>query len=233
MYYYDQNFSWTKKCSSKEAKDRLEKYCLKYEDEYNKIGIPMLLERCESYFDKFWAPDYVMQVYSTTDIYRDDYNFYKELLECMQSMFNIKCNVLDVASGYYPAFAEIVAKRQIELGSGKITICDPNIVMKNSPFKNMTIYKEKFQFGTNLSQYDLITSIMPCELSKELICSLLIQNKEFFIPLCGCYIGDKLLYELICELANNICNELDISGVETTYLPSRFMSKNPILYRKK
>ena len=98
------------------------KYKDKYEDEELWCYIE---ENFWNFIDKNSAPDVLMQIYTELGIESPDGNFYKEHLKRLKERFDIRGNVLDVASGSIPAFANLLAHEQLKLGSGTVTLYEP------------------------------------------------------------------------------------------------------------
>lgn len=118
-------------------------------------------------------------------------NVYEIVVNTLESIFDIECNILDIASGCYPAFAYEIAKRQLELGYGKITCFEPNLICDEPLYPNVSFIKQYFNNKIDLSQYDLITSFLPCYATKEVVKAAIMQQKPFFILPCSCHFIPK------------------------------------------
>ena len=172
----------------------------------------------------------------------DEDDTYVILVNILESLnFDIRCNILDVASGYYPAFGYEIAGRQLQLNKGTVTCIDPRIVVDKPFFNNVKLVKENFTDMYDLSNYDLIVSSLPCEITEELFRAVMNSGKPFFICPCNCHsnkIGKKLweeMYEfcLDYEKKHGMENKTKIFR-EKVYYKYDYIdaTKNSILYRK-
>lgn len=115
------------------------------------------------------------------------YDIYESLVNKLLELgFDIGCNMLDVASGYYPAFGYEIAGRQLQLDKGTITCIVPNLVVDKPLFKNIKLVKKNFTEKYNLNNYELIVSRLPCECTNILFRIVLKSEKDFFIMPCNC-----------------------------------------------
>lgn len=108
-------------------------------------------------------------------------NSYSRFLKELKARFDINKKLLEVGCGYYPAFAEKLAKEQTR---GSIDAIDPCVVTEN--VKGVNVKKECFTQNYDISKYDLIYGIRPCEATFEMIISANRANKDLFLQACGC-----------------------------------------------
>ena len=187
----------------------------------------------------YWLLMPLYQIYSELGIFPDDRNTYIAYFNKLIENFDIGKNILDVASGYLPAFANIVAERQIQLGSGTVTICDPTLIIDKVKHTNMVMTKEIFTRSTDLSKYDLITSIMPCETTETLIKTACENNKDFFIALCPCEPINQANYDDIpsfeknTQLAKQLVKEYNMGELVVDYLDKSYSVNTPLIYNKR
>lgn len=215
-------------------KDFIRKYGDKYPEGF--LDDKKLFLKVGSYLAKmeyFQIYHYLDFMDENDDIY---YGYYKEL----KKHFDIDCNILDVASGYIPAFGDIVAKHQIHLpnAKGTIDVCDPVLIFDESKNANMKLIKDKFHPGYDLSSYDLITGIMPCTVTRDIITAACEQDKDFFIGLCTCTpkdyysIDDKTYMDENIEFARKTCSLFD-RELELCDLDAKYNINSPVIYSKK
>ena len=172
----------------------------------------------------------------------DEDDTYVVLANILEDLgFDIGCNILDVASGYYPAFGYETAGRQLQLNKGTVTCIDPNLVVDKPLFKNVKLIKENFTEEYNLINYDLIVSCLPCECTNILFSNVLKSGKAFFILPCNCrsrYSKRKTwedMYDFCLEYEekNGLKNKVDVYRSYNSYKSSYIDSyDNPIIYRK-
>ena len=102
---------------------------------------------------------------------------------------------------------------------------------------NMKLIKDKFNMDI-AKNYDLITGIMPCDVTRDIITGACKYNKDFFIELCGCpnedddYDDGKTSIEHHIEFAKNMCSKYD-RYLNIDYLNFEGISRKPIIYSKK
>ena len=100
--------------------------------------------------------------------------------------FDIGCNIVEIASGRYPALANLVATEQLKIGKGTITLYDPLLIPMEPEFPNMTIKRKYFSTKTNIKDYDLLISTMPCRITDAILETAAINRKNFYVALCTC-----------------------------------------------
>lgn len=188
---------------------------------------------------KIDAPSIFLQIYNKLEIQHPLGNFYECHLKILKENFKLKGNILDVASGYIPAFGMHMAK-QIK-NNGTVTLYDP-LLLKDQPLrKNMVLHKELFTKETDISSYDLITSILPCEVTELLLERVCEERKDFYIQLCSCpktvpgihfaTVQDRWQY--LIYSANELVKKYDNGQLALRFLPTEYNRSNPILMNRK
>ena len=222
------------------TRELLSRFMREYGDKYPENIRKMLQEKLFRNIGSYMNLVEFFQVYSYTGIFgpKDDiyYGYYKKLSE----IFDIDCSVLDVASGYVPAFGTIVAGKQMELHNpkGKVTVCDPALITNNAKHSNMIIKRDKFSKDTDISKYDLVTGIMPCSVTRDIIKACCEQDRNFYIGLCFCEPADyipkeyKMFFEENIDYAKEVCADYGRELVETQLDPDYYVSL-PVIYSKK
>ena len=213
---------------------------------YGKLYTNEQLEYIKEHFFEFLsdfdAPDLIMQIYSELEIVDKKHNRYNEYLNMIHKNFNINCNILEVGGGFIPAFANLVAPKQLKSGNGTITVYDPELITTESKHKNLTLVREKLGANTDIRKYDLIVGIMPCEATELILEKACENNKDFFIALCGCVhldFYDSMLYGInqykryLLNKTKKLLEEYNNGTLCETSLAPRFKMEYPIIYNKK
>ena len=194
--------------------------------------------------DSKGAPDILMQIYTELELNNKGTFFYKRHLKLLKELFPISGNILEVCSGYIPSFANLIANEQLKLNSGTITIYEPNLVNLTPKHPNMTLHKEEFTLSTEISQYDLVTALLPCEATETIIESACRNRKDFYIAMCGCVHTDlgyfygymstsPIIYQnQVIEVTKRLLEEYDNGTLEVTHLTNHPINY-PILYNRR
>ena len=221
-----------------------------FNDFMNKYGKKYSIET-ENYIRKhfyksigtYWMLVELFQVYSELGIFPEENDMYIAYLNELKKAFGVNKNILDVASGNIPAFANKVALEQIRIGEGSITICDPSLIIEEPKYQNMKLCKDMFTMKTDISSYDLITGIMPCEATETIIRNACENNKDFFVAFCVCDHSDNYAYsidneyipsfERNKELARQLVEKYNMGELVEGYLDSRYSVRTPYVYNKR
>ena len=188
-YMYDPDyFGWSPAVSRGES----EEIALKYLEEFGSEYLPENLEYIKNNFHNYMylkgADTRLAQIYSHLGIYKEENDTYLGYAKKLEDHFDIDTDIFDIASGDYPAFAEKIAKRQIELGCGTVTVIDPAIVCsKKVPYKNMKVYRKCYSSKISVDNYSIITSTLPCFLTETLLNRFICSDKKLFVALCACF----------------------------------------------
>jgi len=230
-----------KKTSEDIIKLKLEIFLLRYSFAYNEELLNFVKDNFFTCINED-APDILMQIYTELQIKHKNNGFYEEHVKKIKENFDIRGNILDVASGVIPAFGNLVAKEQLKIGSGTVTLCDPALGIRKSKYPNMKLMKENFYANCDVSKYDLITGILPCDATDEIIKAACKNNKNFYIAMCGCvhYDGYPYIYMTpehyqycIISMAEKYLKEYDNGKLVVEKLDDRFSIDYPIIYNKK
>ena len=227
-----------------EYQKKFEEFKKKYQHEYSKSEWDYI----EYYFFKqihdIYAPNIMMQIYGKLGIKDSPAIFYRKHLELIKQNFPIDGNVVEVAAGNFPIFAEDLAKEQGEIGKGTITIYEPALIEMTPKYPNMTLHKEEFTKETDLTGADLVIGIHPCKATWAILENAIKHKKDFYVAMCGCdhtpgveymdfmeqspYLFQKETINLAKRLLKKYPNgELQVTTLEG--YPFDF----PILYNKK
>lgn len=233
---------WTPTSNAFLSKEILNSFLRKYKNNYSIENRALLESGLFSRLGHYLNPLEFLQIYSYLGLIGKDndiyYGYYKKLSE----NFDIDCNILDVASGCLPAFGLIISGEQMKLpcSKGTITMCDPAIIFDAGKKGNMTLVKDKFD-KEMIKSYDLITGIMPCSTTKDIITGACENNKDFYIGLCGCPPEDEdsfnlddgtTFLEINQKFAKDMCDEYGRT-LCVDHLDPNFYVRMPVIYSKK
>lgn len=210
----------------------------KYSKMYDEETLEYIKQNFWNYINEDFSGNVLFQVYSELGIYDD--KFYKVHLEEIKKHFDIRCNILDVASGIIPVFGNMLAKEQLKLGKGRVTLYDPKLILPAAKYPNMSLNKRKFKLDTDIGPYKLVTGILPCEITETIIESACMNKKDFYIVLCGCdhfnskydeyMFADALPYqEYLIDRADYLVKNYKNGSLVVDKLDDKY----PILYNKR
>ena len=222
----------------KELKIRYKNFLDEYSSECHEGALGYIKEnfwKCRKSYD---IPDIMMQIYSELDVFDEKENIYMIHLNKIKNIFDINCNVLEVGGGMIPSFGNILAKEQLNIGSGTITVYDPILCTTKPKYGNLVLKKEAFTKETNINNYNLIVGIMPCDITEEIIRRASKERKNFYIQMCGCtHFTREQIYKLglsveiyqkyIIDLANKLVGEVSVDKTN-----NKFGIDYPVLYKK-
>lgn len=145
------------------------------------------------------------------------------------SKYNSPCKVLDVGAGRMCNLSTALGKRGF-----KTTAIDPKIRLKDNEIKQRKIQKiikqpfycDEYGKGTNISNFDLIVGLEPCDATEHIIRQSLKYEKPFEISLCyqahDGLNGQKFATpEDWYEHLQQISNEINIQKNTDDYIVSR------------
>lgn len=168
---------------SRETYFKLCQYFEKYGKYYKSEHINFIMSTFEKCLSEQDGPDIVMQVLSALNLYQPERNFYLGILKEMKKYFDLKCNILEIGGGYYPALAKLIDDFQGHLGGGSITTYDPRLAVPR--LGNIHLHKKELD-SESLDSYDLVVSAMPCKATELVINKCNIYKKPYLIALCSC-----------------------------------------------
>lgn len=168
----------------KQIIEQMEYFLAAYEDSYDEEALIFIRDNFLHFLNKGIRVDVVDQALVAVDLLPDDVNLYKRYIEFLQQRYSLEQDILEVGCGRFPAFSKYVDIAQRKSGKGTITAYDPYLVTIN--FGNIKLYKKLFDKNTSLSNYSLITSVRPCDITLNLIERANAEDKDFSILTCGC-----------------------------------------------
>lgn len=234
---------WKSTKNIKETIILFNNYLKEYGQGYSKQEIDFIKKYFYKNIGEHVAPVDVLQIYSELGIWSKEDDLYQAHLDNIKSLFDIRCDVLEVASGNMPAFANLLAHEQLELGMGTITIYEPDLAISTSKYSNMRLHRDYFSSKIDISGFDLVTAIMPCHVTEDVLKAACMNKKNFYVSLCGCnhlfdygfgQLYDPSYYhECIIEQTKELLDEYDNGELVIDYLDSKYEMSFPILYNKK
>lgn len=227
-----------------QRKNRLEEAFKIYKEQYEKYYDDDLRKFIESRFfiDAYEkeSVDVLMQLYSELGLDQGIETFYKTHFQKINNLFGLDRDVIEVGSGYIPAFANKIAFYQQRLQKGTITIYEPLLNEITPKFPNMTIHKEKFTPETQINSNALGISILSCEATATILKKFCENRMDFYIAMCGCdHTSNGFTYnpyfyqESIIALANNLVKDYDNGELVVDSLGKEFNIDYPILYNRR
>ena len=225
-------------------RSKFEAFKAKYADKYEPEAWKYIEENFFENIHNDETPDIIMQIYSELGIFPSAANFYRKHLKLLRSIFPIDGNIVEVASGRIPAFANMIASEQCRIGKGTITIYEPLLIEMTPKYPNMTLHKEYFYKDTDIKSADLVVGIMPCESTELILENAIKSDKDFYVAMCGCVhspleyfygcygTSPEMYQEQVIGNAESLLKEYSDDKLEVTKMHNTPFDY-PILYRKK
>ena len=221
------------------TRELLSRFMREYSDKYSEKQRELLSEYLQENVGSYFNQMELFQIYSYLGLMKDEDNIYYGYYEKMKENFDIDCDILDVACGNIPAFGMIVSEKQLQLANkGTVTVCDPALIFESCDKANMKLVKAPFDSNYDVSKYDLITGIMPCSTTRDIVKAACENNKDFYIGLCGCA-PDGYAYSdgetYLDKNLNYIKDMCYIYGrdVQEVVLDPNYVVRMPVVYSKK
>ncbi len=219
-----------------EKRKEILKFYLKYRELFSK-DVHYLFT--EFYLENEFLCDTLLEFYTylhaIEDYVNPYYDFYKYLCEKHANISKKK--ILEIASGYIPAFSYLlVINQKME---NIIVAMDP--VSLPLKIKGVTIKNNLFSLETDLQNIDLLIAHCPCEALETILNKAVNEKKEFTIQTCKCTSGSsfnfysrKDWHYYISSLIDK-AKSLENSGfiVEKEYLNLSRMTDSPIITARK
>ena len=229
--------------SEEEIAKLFEVFKRQYKDRYTETAWEYIEENFWLFVFSNTAPDILMQIYHEIGIEAESGNFYKEHLRRIKNIFGIDRNIVDVASGIIPAFAQNIAYEQRKIGQGTITIYEPYLIIEKPKYHNMTLQKKEFTTETHIKEFDLVTGIMPCEATETIIEAACKNQKDFYVAMCGCthfeyipwgkYVSSEAYQDYVINKTLRLLEKYDNGKLVVDKLDDNYGIDYPILYNRK
>ena len=166
--------------------DKFLRFIYAYGDSMPPLYAEYAMELFPEFLERNLGPDILMEIYHELNFDRYTHSFFYDQANFVKDTFDVSGNILEIGSGLFPCFANLIAAEQIKLQKGTITLYDPNISITSPKYKNMSLKKELFKDNYSFKDYDLITGIMPCYATEMIIRKACEEHKQFYIQLCEC-----------------------------------------------
>lgn len=199
------------------------KYLLKYGSEYSELSREFISKNFLKITEPGYTPDILLQLYAKFGMLSDEENIYLRFADMIGETYGWNYNILEVGGGYYPIFSKYIADKQ-QKHAGTITTVDPHLVV--SKLGNVKLQKREFSYHEDISNFDLIMGICPCDATLDIIKSAKLNHREFFIAMCGCthftfenfpYIYDpNTLFNMWKKFVIDLAIEQEEDGFEVT-----------------
>jgi len=160
------------------------RYLMHYGNRYSESTRAFLKENFLKITEIGYIPDVLEQLYAKFGMFSEEENTYLGFAKMIGDVYGYDINILEVAGGYYPIFSQYIDDFQQKENNGTITVIDPLLVIEK--LGKVSLQKKEFSHDMNVSDFDLLVGICPCEATEEIIKSAVINKKEFFIAMCGC-----------------------------------------------
>lgn len=204
---------------SEEQKKRIINFLHKYRECYSKVTLDYLENNFISDIHRTTRPCEMNQIYAHLHVLPDYQNIYKFFFMELQKNHNIYSNILEIGGGCLPVFAKYIAQEQIKCKQGKITIYDPKLIFKR--LVHINLVRKYFDQQIDISNYDLITAIMPCNATELIIKQANFYQKELFLVLCEHNRLDDYQYPTEADWENHIRNLIQFNSSNFDITESR------------
>lgn len=160
-----------------------EEYVSKYGELYERDALEFIKDHFLGIdFECEMDIDILNQVYQSIGIFNEfPNNNYNKFYNLLSSRYDLNQHLLEVASGMFPAFARLVASKQ---RVGSVTAMDPDTIIDS--IDGIKIIKAPLNSETDMTPYDFVYAISPCEALKEIIEVANKNDLEFCVLACGC-----------------------------------------------
>ena len=187
--------------------------------------------------------DLLMQINQELGVTFPIPSFYEAHANKLMEHFDVGCHITDVASGMVPAFANLIAARQLKIGKGTITLYDPELLTTEPKYRNMILHKEEFTTSTDVSSSNLLVGILPCGATEDIIESACTNHKDFYVAMCGCthfkyispfmIVSPELYQDHVIRLAEKLLEQYDNGHLVVDQLTDDYEINYPILYNRR
>lgn len=230
--------------NEEEIARRFAEFKRNYQAKYNQDLWNYIEENFWCYVFSNCAPDVLMQVYSEMGIQHEQGDFYDEHIKRIKERFDISCNILDIASGEIPSFANKLAYEQLKLKKGTLTLYEPLLIDTKPKYPNMTLHRRNFTPKTRIKKFDLLTGILPCEATETIIEQACRNHKDFYIAMCGCvhlaepyyfgsYISPHYYQNYVIDKTKKLLEKYGNGELEVSRLDSSYEIDYPILTNRR
>ena len=230
--------------SRDEIMNRFKKFKRQNQKRYEEFVWEYIEDHFEPEYASAIQPCVMMQVYDELGITPREDNFYLKHVDKIKEKFDIGRNIVEIGSGHIPAFANHLAREQLSINKGTVTIYEPLLITTKPKYPNMTLHRETFGYSTDLERYDLITGLMPCDATETIFECACRNQMDFYVALCGCvhspgmfmypfYITTEEYHAWMIDRVKSMLSFYDNGELGIDYIDDGEQDPYPILYNRK
>lgn len=216
-------------------KQKIKEFIDRYGKLYPKETLEFILNTIDDDIERVSYYDVVRQIYSVLGIIPNNRDLYVQFVDYIHRTYGLERNILEIGGGLYPALAYHINQKQMHLEGGSITVYDNRLITEE--LDNIKLYKQEFTLKNDISNYDLIIGMMPCDATELIIRSAGANNKEFAVAMCGCvhlnypdYCYNDYI-EYIQSLARDCVDNAHYAAIN--YFPEECNNPYPIISSKR
>ncbi len=231
---------WKPLKSEEEIRYLFNEFFRLYSDNYSITTKNFIEDNFFRYLGQPVVPDVLTQIYHELGLVPTEESYYYAYLDMLTRIYDINRNIADIGCGVVPAFSSILSDKQTK---GTVTAFDPRLAYPSSNNGKLILKKEEFTYDEDVTNYDLIIGIMPCDATEVLLRKAIENDKDFFVAMCGCShfevyspymmgISPEYYRELLIEKVKRWLKKYDAGDLSIDYLDDKYEIPYPILYKK-
>lgn len=187
------------------------------------------------------SPDILNQIYYDLKVFKYGELYYDYYIDRINTLYGLNRNIIEVGCGYNPSVSKEISRLQLKLGNGTVTAYDPLLLNTKTDIKNLKLCKESFSEITDVSKFNLMIGIMPCNITEKMIESAAKNNLDLYLAMCGCVhnnsfpfpISPRYYQNYIINYAKALYENSKDKKIEVEFLPLQYDIDYPIIYTKK
>lgn len=184
-------------------------------------------------------PYFAREVYDELGILPNNHNIYLGFCDFIRETLNVSDKkILEVGGGVLPRLGE---RLSVYLKDGSLTIYDPRLSLKKNSTDVLKLVRQRFSYQTNVSEFDLIVGLMPCDAAEVIVDVATNNKKDFMIALCeggehgedfDFYQDDDEWRHSVILSARRKVEKMEMGKLKVKYLHS-YGNPYPIIYNSK
>ncbi len=165
-------------------------FLIKNKQHFNYEQVVHLTSSFARFIQEGYQTDLSLQVYDHLGFINPNNNPYIQFLDILKKKHRLDQDIVEIGGGELPAFSKYIAREQLKLGKGTITVYDPYLEFNKRElhysYPNLRLVKKEIDLDSDLKPCDLIVSRFACD-AAELIVEQADENDyDYFISLCAC-----------------------------------------------
>lgn len=158
----------------------------------------------------------------------------KNYTKMIEYFINKKTRVLDVGAGAFPLSSMVLAKKNKNVSAMDNFIVSEEFLRERNVEPKNGFFTER----TNISDYDMVVGLRPCNAIGQIVEVCKKENKPYFLHLCNCGATDYALSKFRVMAGNwrqilpEIDNNIKFANVYATNLDISQEKLNKIVFRK-